>query len=199
DAAGIDGMVEGQMMDMMGSSFVNALPSSYSDDSQSITTSESDNLFSDSISDSVSSVKMDYLKRLHHLKTGRMIIASVQAGAVSVGVGVDSKIMKILTQYAENIGLAFQVTDDILNVEGDPTIMGKAVGSDELNNKLTFPALLGLDESKQFAVQLVSDAIESLKLLPNVLQQNTALPFNFELHSVLPLKAIAEYILKRKK
>lgn len=170
DAAGVDGMVEGQMMDMMGSSL-----------------------------DSSSAVKMRYLKKLHHLKTGRMIIASVQAGAVSAGVDADSEIMKILTRYAENIGLAFQVTDDILNVEGDPAIMGKAVGSDELNDKLTFPALLGLDESKQFALQLVSDAVESLELLPKVLQQNTALPFNFELHSVLPLKAVAEYILKRKK
>ncbi len=180
DAAGVDGMVEGQMMDMSSASFTNnALPSSNSLNLQS--------------------EKMDYLQRLHNLKTGRMIIASVQAGAVSAGVDADSEIMKILTRYAENIGLAFQVTDDILNVEGDPAIMGKAVGSDELNDKLTFPALLGLDESKQFAVQLVSDAIESLELLPKVLQQNTALPFNFELHSVLPLKAVAEYILKRKK
>lgn len=180
DAAGVDGMVEGQMMDMSSASFTNnALPSSNSLNLQS--------------------EKMDYLQRLHNLKTGRMIIASVQAGAVSAGVDADSEIMKILTRYAENIGLAFQVTDDILNVEGDPAIMGKAVGSDELNDKLTFPALLGLDESKQFALQLVADAVESLELLPKVLQQNTALPFNFELHSVLPLKAVAEYILKRKK
>lgn len=180
DAAGVDGMVEGQMMDMSSASFTNnALPSS------------------DSLN--LQSEKMDYLKRLHHLKTGRMIIASVQAGAVSAGVDADSEIMKILTQYSENIGLAFQVTDDILNVEGDPAIMGKAVGSDELNDKLTFPALLGLDKSKHFALQLLSDAVESLEQLPKVLQQNTALPFNFEPHSVLPLKAIAEYILKRKK
>ncbi len=185
DAAGVDGMVEGQMMDMMGSSSADALPYSYFDDSQSVADSKSDNLFYDS----TSSVKMRYLKKLHHLKTGRMIIASVQAGAVSAGVDTDSEIMKILTCYAENIGLAFQVTDDILNVEGDPAIMGKAVGSDELNDKLTFPALLGLDESKQFALQLVSDAIESLELLPKVLQENAA----------LPLKAVAEYILKRKK
>ncbi len=196
DAAGVDGMVEGQMMDMMSSSFVRStLPYSVGSSLYQSISLNSDSLFSESLS----SVKMKYLKKLHHLKTGRMIIASVQAGAVSVGVDIDSKIMKVLTRYGENIGLAFQVTDDILNIEGDPAIMGKAAGSDELNDKLTFPALLGLDESKQFAVNLIADAVESLEMLPKILKQNTVLPFNCESHSVLPLKAIAEYILKRKR
>ncbi|MBF0209688.1 MAG: polyprenyl synthetase family protein [Desulfamplus sp.] len=161
EAAGLDGMVEGQMMDMMGSSFVNTLPYL---------------------------AKMDHLKKLHHLKTGKMIIASVQAGAVSVGIGLDSEIMQLLTQYAQKIGLAFQVTDDILNVEGDPYLMGKAVGSDQLNDKLTYPTLLGVDKSKEFATELVDEAVDALCMLPQ----------NFH-EPALPLKAIAQYILKRKK
>jgi len=152
DAAGVNGMVEGQMMDMLAQGRAS------------------------------SSVQMDHLTKLHHLKTGRMIVASVQAGALSSG--ADSKMVTLLTCYAEKIGLAFQVTDDILNIEGDPSIMGKATGSDNLNDKLTFPALLGLTESKRFAARLIEDAIESL--LPAVFEKRA-----------LPLTSIAQYILKR--
>ncbi|MBF0233183.1 MAG: polyprenyl synthetase family protein [Desulfamplus sp.] len=157
EAAGVDGMVEGQMMDML------------------------------AVKESISpALQLDYLKKLHHLKTGRMIVASVQSGAVSAG--AEPELLKILTRYAEKIGLAFQVTDDILNVEGDPAIMGKSAGSDKLNDKLTFPALLGLDESKKFASNLVGEAVDALSMLPLDFQERA-----------LPLKAIAEYILKRKK
>ncbi|MBF0376717.1 MAG: polyprenyl synthetase family protein [Desulfamplus sp.] len=207
DAAGVDGMVEGQMMDMAGASFTNnPLPSSNNLHLQS----KVDSPFQSGSFKSDISLKMDYLKRLHHLKTGRMIIASVQAGAISVGVMPNhninakeqlvtkqfknltnrfgSETFNLLTLYAENIGLAFQVTDDILNVEGDPSIMGKAAGSDRLNDKLTFPTLLGLEESKKFAAQLVDGAIESLSMLPLDFQERS-----------LPLKAIAQYILNRNK
>ncbi|MBF0258323.1 MAG: polyprenyl synthetase family protein [Desulfamplus sp.] len=170
EAAGVDGMVEGQMMDML--AVKDAIrPALQMPAKASIRPP---------------ALQLDYLKKLHHLKTGKMIIASVQSGAVSAG--AEPELLKILTRYAEKIGLAFQVTDDILNVEGDPAIMGKSAGSDKLNDKLTFPALLGLDESKKFASNLVGEAVDALSMLPLDFQERA-----------LPLKAIAEYILKRKK
>ena len=90
----------------------------------------------------------------------------------------------MLESYAQNIGLAFQVTDDILNVEGDPEIMGKAVGTDKLRNKSTYPSLLGLEESKDFADQLVAEALQSLESFDEKAE---------------PLRAVAKYIVERKK
>jgi geranylgeranyl diphosphate synthase type II len=90
----------------------------------------------------------------------------------------------MLESYAQNIGLAFQVTDDILNVEGDPEIMGKAVGTDKLRNKTTYPSLLGLKESKDFASQLVENALQALESFDQKAE---------------PLRAIAKYIIERKK
>ncbi len=150
DAAGINGMVEGQMMDMQSSSL--------------------------EIND------LEYLEKMHKLKTGKMIKASVAAGAVSVGAKKEN--INALLTYAEKIGLAFQVTDDILNIEGDPEIMGKSAGSDAINNKLTFPGLIGLEESKKYADKLIAEAIEALKIFKE---------------KAIPLQAISEYILKRRK
>jgi geranylgeranyl diphosphate synthase type II len=148
DAAGINGMVEGQIMDMQ--------------------------------SESTSCSNIEYLKEMHKLKTGKMIMASVATGAVSVGAEKE-KIDALLT-YAEKTGLAFQVTDDILNIEGNPKIMGKATGSDAANHKLTFPGLIGLEESKKYADKLIKEAIRALE------QFDT---------DARPLYAIGEYILKR--
>ena len=101
------------------------------------------------------------LKSMHRLKTGALIEASLGSGAV-LG-GLNSTRISMLESYAQNIGLAFQVTDDILNVEGDPEVMGKAVGTDKLRNKTTYPALLGLKESKDFAGRLVENALQALE------------------------------------
>lgn len=128
-ASGINGMVEGQMLDMQ---------SSHSKPADRLT----------------------HLEKIHALKTGKLITLSVEAGGVSVG--APPEMMKQLTLYAQNIGLAFQVADDILNIEGDPKIMGKAAGSDELHDKMTFPAIIGLDESKKYAKGLIAEAIESI-------------------------------------
>ena len=117
------------------------------------------------------------LKSMHRLKTGALIEASVCCGAELVG--VNSNQIHMLENYAQNIGLAFQVTDDILNVEGDPAIMGKAVGTDERRRKTTYPALLGLAESKEFAAQLVKDALRALDAFDRKAD---------------PLRAIARYI-----
>ncbi len=148
-AAGLHGMVEGQMLDMQ----------SYS--------SDIDNDF-------------DHLKKIHELKTGKMILASVKCGALSVNAPQD--MIKKLKIYANKIGMAFQVYDDILNIEGDPEIMGKAAGSDELNDKMTFPSIIGLDASKEYANRLVSEAIEAIS--------------DFKT-STLPLTKIASYIINR--
>ena len=123
---------------------------------------------------------LDELKSMHRLKTGALIEASVCCGAELVGVN-DTQI-QMLKKYAQNIGLAFQVTDDILNVEGDPEIMGKAVGTDQRRRKSTYPALLGLAESKEFAAQLVDDALGALE--------------SFD-QKADPLRAIARYIRER--
>lgn len=152
-AAGVGGMVEGQMMDMLAPDLEMSQAAS-----------------------------LEYLKKLHWLKTGQMIKVSVQAGAVAVG--ASTTVVDQLGRYSEKIGLAFQVVDDILNVEGDPAIMGKAAGSDAEHEKLTFPALLGLETSRQFAKTLVSEAKESLASFGE---------------KAWPLMAIADYIITRKR
>jgi len=121
-----------------------------------------------------------HLEKIHSLKTGKMITLSVEAGAISVG--ADPEIIAHLIIYADKIGLAFQIADDILNIEGDPEKMGKATGSDILNDKMTFPAIMGLDESKKYAKKLVTEAIETIA--------------EFD-ESARPLRSIASYIINR--
>ncbi len=121
-----------------------------------------------------------HLEKIHSLKTGKMITLSVEAGAISVG--ADPEIIAHLLIYADKIGLAFQIADDILNIEGDPAKMGKAAGSDILNDKMTFPAIMGLDESKKYAKKLVAEAIEAIA--------------GFD-ESAKPLRSIANYIINR--
>ena len=84
--------------------------------------------------------------------------------------------------YARNIGVAFQVADDILNVEGDADTMGKAVGSDADRGKNTYPSLLGIDRSKALALELVTAALKVLE--------------DFDSRSD-PLRAIARYVIER--
>jgi geranylgeranyl diphosphate synthase type II len=122
------------------------------------------------------------LEKMHALKTGALIEASVHAGAL-LGNGTAKQIEK-LGIYARNIGLAFQVTDDILNVVGDPDIMGKAVGTDNYRKKNTYPSLLGTDQSRVFAEELVNNALHALDI--------------FDKKSD-PLRAIANYIIRRKR
>lgn len=122
------------------------------------------------------------LETVHALKTGALISASVYAGAV-LG-NADTLQTKRLCTYARNIGMAFQVADDILNVEGDAAVMGKAVGTDAARNKNTYPLLIGLEASKKMARRLVDDALQALSVFDNRSD---------------PLRAIARYIIERKK
>jgi len=118
---------------------------------------------------------------IHTHKTGALIKASVKAGAI-LG-GADEARLASLTTYGEAIGLAFQIADDILDIEGTTEEIGKDAGSDEARGKATYPAVMGLAESKKRAVELVDMALESLA--------------GFD-HRANPLRDIATYIVKRK-
>ena len=102
------------------------------------------------------------LEYIHSHKTGALIAASVRIGAI-LG-GADAKQLEALTVYAQQLGLAFQITDDILDVIGDAEKIGKPVGSDEKNQKATYPLLFGLEESKQMAKDAVDASIKALEL-----------------------------------
>jgi geranylgeranyl diphosphate synthase type II len=129
-----------------------------------------------------SQLTLNELKSLHRLKTGALIEVSSRCGAELVD--ANSRQIQLLESYAQYIGLAFQVTDDILNVEGDPAIMGKAVGTDKLRQKSTYPSLLGLEESKTFATKLIDNALQALGSFDQKAE---------------PLRSIARYIIDRKK
>lgn len=98
------------------------------------------------------------LETMHHLKTGALIQASVLLGAIG---GTDQEIQAI-SQYAKCIGLAFQVVDDILDVEADTKTLGKTAGKDANSNKPTYVTILGLDPAKSHAHELYEEAIASL-------------------------------------
>ena len=99
------------------------------------------------------------LESMHHLKTAALIQAAAVLGAVN---GSDEQIAAVKV-YAQNIGLAFQVIDDILDVEADTATLGKTAGKDADSNKPTYVTILGLDLAKQHAQQLYEDAITALK------------------------------------
>jgi geranylgeranyl diphosphate synthase type II len=148
-AAGVQGMIQGQMMD---------------------------------IASEGTRLTLEELGAMHALKTGAIIEASVLSGSI-LGGGNHKQIERLRT-YARYIGLAFQVTDDILNVEGNPEVMGKAVGTDKTRQKSTYPSIMGLGQSKEFAKGLINKALQSLE------------PFDSRSE---PLRAIARYIIERKR
>jgi geranylgeranyl diphosphate synthase, type II len=125
---------------------------------------------------------LEDLEQMHALKTGALIEASIITGAI-LGNGSFEQVEQ-LNIYAKNIGLAFQVIDDILNVEGDPAVMGKDVGTDQARKKSTYPSILGIGKSKEFAKNLVKNALQALDYFDNKSD---------------PLRAIAHYIIDRKK
>jgi len=122
------------------------------------------------------------LESMHNLKTGALIEASLHCGALLAG--ANKAQLASLRSYARNIGLAFQVADDILNVEGNPEMMGKAVGTDRAKQKSTYPALLGLNASRQFARKLTHRALQALETFDSKAE---------------PLRALAIYIIERKR
>ncbi len=103
----------------------------------------------------------EMLDYIHINKTAALIVAAIRAGA-QLG-GADAETLNSLTVYAENLGLAFQIADDILDVIGSEEEMGKKTGADDANNKSTYPALYGLDASKEKLMELTDTAINALE------------------------------------
>jgi len=127
-------------------------------------------------------ISFDLLRTIHRSKTGALITASVVAGGIAGGADVDQK--KMLADYGNHAGLAFQIADDILNVESTSEQLGKAAGSDAARGKATYPAFFGLDKSKQMARDAVDAAVASLA--------------GFDTDAE-PLRALAHYIINRTK
>jgi geranylgeranyl diphosphate synthase type II len=125
----------------------------------------------------ISKDKLDYI---HNNKTAAIMIGCMRAGAI-IGNASEEHLDEI-TRYAKNIGLSFQIVDDILDIVGDESKLGKNVGSDIENNKSTYPSLLGLEKSKEIANRLINDAKESINKLSD---------------DVEFLNGLAEYIIAR--
>ena len=128
-----------------------------------------------------SAASQETLLEIHRRKTGAMIVAAVKTGAIIFNAGKDK--IQALAEYGINVGLAFQIADDILNVEGDRKLMGKETGSDAAHHKLTYPSLLGLDASKEKLARYVERAIDALSCFGE---------------RALPLNVIARYIKERR-
>jgi len=108
-------------------------------------------------------VDLPTVQYIHTHKTGAMILASVRVGA-RLGGAMETD-LKVLTRYGENLGLAFQIADDVLNVEGKAALMGKKTGTDLFKGKATYPSVLGIEESKKRSKELVEMAVGALKPL----------------------------------
>ncbi|MBW1613095.1 MAG: polyprenyl synthetase family protein [Deltaproteobacteria bacterium] len=118
---------------------------------------------------------------IHRHKTAALIAASVTAGTILAGGNKDEE--KSINRYGQQIGLAFQIADDILNIQGDRKIMGKGTGSDKEKGKITYPSVFGTAESTKIQKELIKNAIESLKGFDNRAE---------------PLRDLARYIINRK-
>jgi len=126
-------------------------------------------------------VNLAELENMHIHKTGALIRASVKLAALS-SPDIEPDTLEKLDHYAKCIGLAFQIRDDILDVEGDTETLGKTQGADIALNKPTYPALLGMDEAKQRAKNLHLEAVDILSSLGEKAE---------------PLREIAKYIINR--
>lgn len=126
-AAGIDGMVGGQALDVLSEKFA-------SDEK--------------------------ILREIHRRKTGALIAAAVKSGAIISNAPKEK--IQALAEYGINVGLAFQIADDILNVEGDRELMGKETGSDAARGKLTYPSLMGMEKAKEKLAKYIDAAEISL-------------------------------------
>ena len=126
-------------------------------------------------------VDITSLDAMHFQKTGRLIQTSIEtAGILS---GLESKEVELLKEYGSKIGLAFQIQDDIIDIESPSSISGKDQGSDEEQDKITYPSLAGLKESKLRAQDLARQGKEILQLI----SKNTD-----------NLSSLADYIVSRK-
>ena len=127
-AAGAEGMVGGQVIDM-----------------------QSEN----------KKIDIQTLKQMHAAKTGALFCAAIRSGAILAG--ADEKQLANLTEYARQFGLAFQITDDILDVVGDEKTIGKPVGSDEKNHKTTYVTLYGMEKAEKDVVEMSNEALRLIE------------------------------------
>jgi len=127
-------------------------------------------------------ISYDLLRTIHRSKTGMLLTASVIAGGIAGGATANQ--LLTMNEYGDAIGLAFQIVDDILNVESTTEQLGKAAGSDAKRGKATYPAFFGIDKSKEMAGEAVAKAIHAIT--------------NFG-DGAEPLRALARYIIERKK
>ncbi len=125
---------------------------------------------------------LDQLRAIHAHKTGALLTASVRMGAITGGASTEQ--LAALSAYGRAVGLAFQVADDVLDVTADTATLGKTAGKDAAQNKLTYPALMGLDKASSFAAELKDEAIGHLSGLGAAAE---------------PLRALATYIVERNK
>lgn len=105
-------------------------------------------------------IRLEDLQRLHLLKTGALFQAALKAGAILAGMSGEP--LKALDNYTRHFGLAFQISDDILDVSGDQEIIGKPVGSDQKNQKTTYVSLFGLEAARELARQSVEECLNAL-------------------------------------
>ena len=106
----------------------------------------------------------EMLHFIHMHKTADMLSAAVLAGALIAG--TDDETLSALGLYSEKMGLLFQITDDILDMKGDPKLMGKTLGKDKEQGKLTYASLLGLEGAEHAARQAAAEALEAIKDIP---------------------------------
>lgn len=106
------------------------------------------------------SVAIDRLRLMDRLKTGALIKAACLLGCISAGASDEQK--KAAAEYAECIGLAFQIVDDMLDVTSDEATLGKPIGSDAENDKSTYVSLLGLEKCRSLVAELTDEAVSSL-------------------------------------
>jgi geranylgeranyl diphosphate synthase type II len=126
------------------------------------------------------SFDLPLLEYIHTHKTGALIVGAIRAGAILGGASEEQ--LEALTHYGRTIGLAFQITDDILDIEGSKITTGKDTGLDEISDKATYPKLLGLEESRVRAQELATRAEEALLIFDDKAE---------------PLKHIARLIARR--
>ena len=124
---------------------------------------------------------METLNYIHTHKTEALLTVSIRAGAILAGASETD--LAALSAYGRGIGLAFQITDDILDIEGDREILGKDTGSDKAHGKVTFPALLGLDGSRKRAWESIDEALSNIAYFDDRAD---------------PLRMIAKFIIERR-
>ena len=169
-AAGVNGMVGGQMADLQGER----------DSSQDAVTEDSELGQTGSDEQSEQTRKVSQLEAIHLRKTGRLLRSALTMGGRIAK--ADENTVEMLDHFGKCVGLAFQIADDLLDITGDEAKMGKGVRKDAELGKLTYPGLLGLEESRRRAQSLIDEACRSIQPLGD---------------RGLRLEALARFVLER--